>query len=94
MIASTFIVGLKFPYFAAAACGTWTLARFVYTIGYSSGDPKKVRAHAFSRASLVSPRTLVPDVVVLLQRNLLGAGAVNGICMLGESRLTTTTRAR
>lgn len=41
VISATFIVGLKFPRFAAAACGTWTLARFLYTIGYASGDPKK-----------------------------------------------------
>ncbi|GJE87311.1 membrane-associated proteins in eicosanoid and glutathione metabolism [Phanerochaete sordida] len=41
IIGSTFIVGLKYPYLAAAVCGTWTAARFLYTIGYASGDPKK-----------------------------------------------------
>ncbi|EKM48317.1 uncharacterized protein PHACADRAFT_49759, partial [Phanerochaete carnosa HHB-10118-sp] len=41
LISATLIVGLKYPYFAAAACGTWTVARLLYTIGYSSGDPKK-----------------------------------------------------
>lgn len=43
MITSTLIVGLKYPYLAAGVCGVWTLARVVYTIGYSTGDPKKVR---------------------------------------------------
>jgi glutathione S-transferase len=43
VIVSTFIVGLKYPYLAAAVCGTWTVSRLLYTIGYSTGDPKKVR---------------------------------------------------
>ncbi|CDO73068.1 hypothetical protein BN946_scf185007.g122 [Trametes cinnabarina] len=41
VIGSTLIAGLSYPIAAAALCGTWTLTRILYTIGYSSGDPKK-----------------------------------------------------
>lgn len=60
VIASTFIVGLKFPYVAAGVCGTWTLARLLYTFGYSSGDPKKVCSLLLEkrpRSSEASPST-------------------------------------
>lgn len=43
VIASTLIVGVKYPCFAAAVCATWSVARVLYTIGYTSGNPKKVR---------------------------------------------------
>ena len=39
---STVVAGTKWPIFAAAACGTWVVARVVYTIGYSTGNPDKV----------------------------------------------------
>ena len=38
----TVISGLRHPIPAAAACGLWTLSRFVYTVRYGAGDPKKV----------------------------------------------------
>ncbi|EPT01602.1 membrane-associated proteins in eicosanoid and glutathione metabolism [Fomitopsis schrenkii] len=41
IITGTLITSLKYPILAAAACGTWAASRFVYTIGYSSGDPAK-----------------------------------------------------
>ncbi|KIP06175.1 hypothetical protein PHLGIDRAFT_36079 [Phlebiopsis gigantea 11061_1 CR5-6] len=41
VIASTLIVGVKYPRFAAAVCATWSVARVLYTIGYTSGNPKK-----------------------------------------------------
>ena len=40
---STFIVGLKYPIFAASACGLWTFSRIFYTLGYTTGNPSKVR---------------------------------------------------
>jgi hypothetical protein len=39
---STLIAGLVYPKFAGAVCGTWSIARLLYTIGYSSGEPQKV----------------------------------------------------
>ncbi|THG98099.1 hypothetical protein EW026_g4028 [Hermanssonia centrifuga] len=41
IIASTLIVGLKYPIPAAALCGLWTASRFLYTFGYTSGGPGK-----------------------------------------------------
>ncbi|EJC99660.1 uncharacterized protein FOMMEDRAFT_112727 [Fomitiporia mediterranea MF3/22] len=43
VILSTLVTGLKYPYLAAALGGTWIAGRFFYTIGYSTGDPDKVR---------------------------------------------------
>ena len=42
IIGSTLIAGLAHPVAAAALCGTWAVSRILYTIGYSTGDPKKV----------------------------------------------------
>ncbi|PIL31423.1 hypothetical protein GSI_06124 [Ganoderma sinense ZZ0214-1] len=41
ILTSTLITGLKYPVLAASLCGAWTFSRIFYTIGYSSGDPKK-----------------------------------------------------
>lgn len=38
----TVISGLRYPIPAAAVCGLWALSRFVYTVRYGAGDPKKV----------------------------------------------------
>jgi glutathione S-transferase len=38
----TVISGLRYPLPAAAVCGLWTLSRFIYTVRYGAGDPKKV----------------------------------------------------
>ncbi|TFY58965.1 hypothetical protein EVJ58_g6073 [Rhodofomes roseus] len=43
VITSTIITSVKYPVLAAMLCGIWSLCRFVYTIGYSTGDPLKVR---------------------------------------------------
>ncbi|EMD41838.1 hypothetical protein CERSUDRAFT_110400, partial [Gelatoporia subvermispora B] len=42
IIFGTLIYGLKHPKYAATLCGVWTAFRVLYTIGYSTGDPKKV----------------------------------------------------
>lgn len=39
----TLISGLKYPILAASACALWSLTRIPYTLGYITGDPKKVR---------------------------------------------------
>ncbi|KAI0697570.1 membrane-associated proteins in eicosanoid and glutathione metabolism [Cytidiella melzeri] len=39
VIFSTLIAGLVYPTFAGSLCATWSVARLLYTIGYSSGDP-------------------------------------------------------
>ncbi|KZT74936.1 membrane-associated proteins in eicosanoid and glutathione metabolism [Daedalea quercina L-15889] len=41
IITGTLITSLRYPTFAAVACGTWVACRFLFTIGYSSGDPDK-----------------------------------------------------
>ncbi|KAI0800702.1 membrane-associated proteins in eicosanoid and glutathione metabolism [Fomes fomentarius] len=41
VIGSTLISGVTLPKTAAAICGTWVFFRVLYTIGYSTGDPKK-----------------------------------------------------
>ncbi|EJF67198.1 membrane-associated proteins in eicosanoid and glutathione metabolism [Dichomitus squalens] len=41
ILTGTLVTGLKHPIAASALCGTWVLARVFYTIGYSTGDPKK-----------------------------------------------------
>lgn len=43
ILTSTLITGLKYPVVAASLCGVWTFSKIFYTIGYSTGDPKKVR---------------------------------------------------
>ncbi|KAJ7701797.1 membrane-associated proteins in eicosanoid and glutathione metabolism [Mycena rosella] len=37
----TGVTALKYPMLAAGALGLWSLARVGYTVGYSTGDPKK-----------------------------------------------------
>ena len=42
VLAGTLISGLKYPIATAALGGLWFVSRIVYTIGYTTGDPKKV----------------------------------------------------
>ena len=39
----TLVSGVKYPVFAASACSFWVLTRILYTLGYTTGDPAKVR---------------------------------------------------
>ncbi|KAM5531407.1 hypothetical protein V8D89_014931 [Ganoderma adspersum] len=41
ILASTLITGVKYPKVAASLCRVWTVCRVLYTIGYSTGIPKK-----------------------------------------------------
>jgi len=41
VIFGTLVFGLKYPVYAASLCGLWTAFRVLYTVGYSTGDPKK-----------------------------------------------------
>ncbi|KAM5532236.1 hypothetical protein V8D89_014075 [Ganoderma adspersum] len=41
ILTGTLITGLKYPVVAASLCGVWTFSKIFYTIGYSTGDPKK-----------------------------------------------------
>lgn len=59
VIASTLVVGLKYPVYAATLCGVWTTARFVYTIGYSTGVPAKVRNLSHPSRTLTETDTTV-----------------------------------
>ncbi|KAF5368826.1 hypothetical protein D9758_003032 [Tetrapyrgos nigripes] len=38
---TTILTGLKYPVFAASACGLWVLTRIAYTRDYGSGIPSK-----------------------------------------------------
>lgn len=41
--ASTLVTAMKHPVFAGYSCGFWALSRVLYTLGYTTGDPSKVR---------------------------------------------------
>ncbi|KAH9835864.1 membrane-associated proteins in eicosanoid and glutathione metabolism [Rhodofomes roseus] len=41
IITGTLITSLRHPILAAALCSAWVASRFLYTIGYSTGDPAK-----------------------------------------------------
>jgi hypothetical protein len=43
----TLIGGLRYPIFAAAACGFWSVTRILYMIRYGTGEPKKVFVFLF-----------------------------------------------
>lgn len=43
ILSATLIAGIKYPICAALFCGSMTLSRIAYTLGYSSGVPEKVR---------------------------------------------------
>ncbi|KAL5494973.1 hypothetical protein ACEPAI_435 [Sanghuangporus weigelae] len=38
---SLLVSGLKYPYLSVALGTSWVVGRFLYTLGYSSGDPRK-----------------------------------------------------
>lgn len=40
---STLVTALRYPIYATATCSLFTVSRVMYTIGYLSGEPKKVR---------------------------------------------------
>ncbi|KAI9509532.1 hypothetical protein F5148DRAFT_746532 [Russula earlei] len=42
IVITTLIGGLRYPILAAAVCALWSLTRVVYTVRYSSGEPRKV----------------------------------------------------
>ncbi|KAL1749004.1 hypothetical protein HDZ31DRAFT_59888 [Schizophyllum fasciatum] len=48
------LTALKFPTFAAGAVGVWTFGRIMYTLGYSTGDPKKRTSRGGWLSSLTS----------------------------------------
>jgi glutathione S-transferase len=41
VLITTLITALKYPVPAAAACGLWSFSRIIYTLGYTTGEPKK-----------------------------------------------------
>ena len=54
-LSSLFVTGLKRPYLSASLGGLWLAGRIFYTIGYSSGDPKRrlTRGGYLSSAALI-----------------------------------------
>lgn len=46
------ISGLKFPYLTAGLGGAWVFGRVLYTLGYATGDPAKVRRTSYRRMVL------------------------------------------
>ncbi|KAH9950991.1 membrane-associated proteins in eicosanoid and glutathione metabolism [Amylocystis lapponica] len=51
---STTIMALNYPIAAAGLCGCWTIARVLYTIGYSTGDPARRNLMGAAGLSAVS----------------------------------------
>ncbi|KAI0639979.1 membrane-associated proteins in eicosanoid and glutathione metabolism [Trametes polyzona] len=54
VVGGTLIAGLRYPVVAASLCGTWVLSRIIYTIGYSTGDPKKRNLGGINYLNLLS----------------------------------------
>jgi hypothetical protein len=44
MFHRTLVTAVKYPLLAAAACAFWSFTRVLYTVGYTTGDPAKVRS--------------------------------------------------
>ncbi|KAH9964219.1 hypothetical protein BC827DRAFT_57497 [Russula dissimulans] len=42
IVLTTLIGGLHYPIPAAAGCALWSLARIIYTVRYTTGEPRKV----------------------------------------------------
>ena len=42
---SVLVTGLKYPHVAAGLGTAWFVGRVLYTLGYSTGDPAKVRIY-------------------------------------------------
>ncbi|KAL1951136.1 hypothetical protein VTO73DRAFT_285 [Trametes versicolor] len=73
VVGSTLIAGLTYPVAAAALCGTWVFSRIIYSIGYSTGDPKKrnlAGAAVIGSLSAVSLIGTATATVVSLIRSL------------------------
>ena len=62
-LSSLFVTGLKRPYLSASLGALWLAGRIFYTIGYSSGDPKRrlTRGGYLSSAALIGQ---YPSVLV------------------------------
>jgi len=58
VLITTIVTGLKYPKFAAIACGLWSVSRVPYTLGYATGDPSK-------RNSVIG-RLAIPICLVLI----------------------------
>ncbi|THG99861.1 hypothetical protein EW026_g2555 [Hermanssonia centrifuga] len=54
ILSATLIAGIKYPICAALFCGSMTLSRIAYTLGYSSGVPEKRNANGVHLVSTVS----------------------------------------
>ncbi|KAG2045066.1 hypothetical protein BDR03DRAFT_937834 [Suillus americanus] len=52
---STIVAGLKYPALAAAICVAYSFARIVYTIGYKSGQPKRLSIATYAACQLLPP---------------------------------------
>ncbi|KAI0053459.1 membrane-associated proteins in eicosanoid and glutathione metabolism [Auriscalpium vulgare] len=47
ILVTTLISAIYSPLVAASACGFWSFARILYTLGYSTGEPKRVRPSTY-----------------------------------------------
>lgn len=41
LVLSTAISAIHYPIYAAVGCGIWSFGRILYTMGYSTGDPRR-----------------------------------------------------
>ncbi|KAI0714978.1 membrane-associated proteins in eicosanoid and glutathione metabolism [Earliella scabrosa] len=56
---TTLIAGLTQPVVAASLCGTWVFCRILYTIGYSTGEPKKRNLYGSAKISTLASLSLL-----------------------------------
>ncbi|KAI9454166.1 hypothetical protein BJY52DRAFT_1123030, partial [Lactarius psammicola] len=43
IVLSTLISAIHYPTYAAIGCGIWSFSRVFFTLGYSTGEPRRVR---------------------------------------------------
>jgi glutathione S-transferase len=82
------ITALKYPVPAAAACGLWSFSRIIYTLGYTTGEPKKRTRGNVGFISLIGEildKPLYYAVLTSVWPGLLGGATytVYGLLMAG-----------
>ncbi|KAH8990175.1 hypothetical protein EDB86DRAFT_1803677 [Lactarius hatsudake] len=71
MVLSTLISAIHYPTYAAIGCGIWSFSRVLYTMGYSTGEPRRRSFGAYSSLGVQALMGLLAGKVVF---DLIRAG--------------------